>query len=87
MNNKYSDIETVIRKTITDYYGNGMGTNLDKSIPFVQYGIDSLDLLCIIVELERTFEITVDEEDFFRVHVISISSLLQYITKKLMEIA
>lgn len=84
--NKYSFVEGQIRRIISDKLNNDIGYGLDKNQPFTQSGIDSIDLLCMIVELERTFDITIGEEDFFSMYALSINTLTGYIVDKVKRV-
>ncbi len=51
--------------------------------PIAEHGVDSLGLTNIVVHLEQSFSITIDDEEITRANLGSVETLVNFIDRKL----
>jgi acyl carrier protein len=79
MNHQF--IEEQVLAIISKRLGDEVCNELENDTRLINYGVDSIDLLCILADLEKTFDITIANEDFFQKHAITLQSIYEYIAK------
>lgn len=73
INNQIKDILVKVNKTVE--------TNLDKSTLVTDGNLDSLDIMNIIMDLERKFDIEIEPEDVLSENFESVKAIAALVEK------
>jgi acyl carrier protein len=81
------DYEMTIKHFIIDTFLFGDGSLLQSDTSFLETGIiDSTGMLSLILFLEETFDISVDEDELIPENLDSLQNLVHYLGRKKSQI-
>lgn len=80
MNKIVVEVEKVVKDKIKKYMDE---TELKNDSSLVDYGIDSILLIEIVIGLESEFDIVIDDDDLQENIFKSINTIAEYITNKM----
>lgn len=84
MNRQASAIEQIVRRLVVEKLpGSIAPKDTINHVPFAQLGLDSVQFIEVLVALEESFDITVEDEDLLTQNFKDIDSMIAYVHGKL----